>query len=132
MLFAALSLLFAAYYALVQPWFLNWGATATELRKPLPGDEIIPTARRQQTRAITIAANIDSVWPWLAQIGQDRGGFYSFDALENLVGCDMPTEDYLRPGEQCGPSATRCGCIRRTEVAVLASQRCGRTYQDAR
>lgn len=98
--FAALALLFVAYYAVVQPWYLNWGAAGAELGKPLPGDDIIPAARRQQTRAITIAASADSVWPWLAQIGQDRGGFYSFDILENLVGCQMPTEDYLRADKQ--------------------------------
>jgi hypothetical protein len=89
-----------AFIAVVEPWFIRWGATDDEARKPLPGDEIIPRAVRQGTRAITIAAPIAVVWPWLAQIGRDRGGFYSFDLLENLVGCEMPTGDELQPAWQ--------------------------------
>lgn len=60
----------------------------------------MPNAVSQETRAITIHAPVDKVWPWLAQLGQDRGGFYSYDLLENLVGCRMPTDDYLRPDKQ--------------------------------
>ncbi|HXT68753.1 MAG TPA: hypothetical protein VN700_03305 [Vicinamibacterales bacterium] len=66
----------------------------------LPGDEIVEDAAAQSTRAITIDAPAAAVWPWLAQLGQDRGGFYSFDLLENLVGCEMPTEDVPRPDKQ--------------------------------
>ena len=54
----------------------------------------------QTTRAITIHAPIEDAWPWLAQLGQDRGGFYSFDLLENGVGCQMPTVDVLRARHQ--------------------------------
>ena len=49
------------------------------------------------TRAITIDATADRVWPWLAQLGQGRGGLYSYDALENLVGCDMHSADRIVP-----------------------------------
>lgn len=97
---AALAGLFAAFFVVVRPWYLRWGATDAEVAAVLPGDEIIPNAASQQTRAITIHAPIDRVWPWVAQIGQDRGGFYSFDLLENLVGCEMPTTDGLRPDRQ--------------------------------
>jgi hypothetical protein len=97
---AALVLLAAAFLLGVRPWYLRWGATDEELRRPLAGDEIIPNAAAQETRAITIRAPIERVWPWLAQTGQDRGGFYSYDLLENLVGCEMPTEDRLRPDKQ--------------------------------
>ena len=90
----------AAFAFIVQPWYLGWGATPEERTRRLPGDEIIPDSTRQQTRAITVNAPIDRVWPWLAQIGQDRGGFYSYDLLENLVGCEMPVEDRLRPDRQ--------------------------------
>jgi hypothetical protein len=96
----AFALLFVVFFLGVRPWYLAWGATDEELVRPLPGDEIIPDARSQETRAITIDAPIDHVWPWVAQIGQDRGGFYSFDLLENLVGCEMPYEDRLRPEKQ--------------------------------
>jgi hypothetical protein len=94
---AAIAVNFLAY---TRPWFLQWGATSAEIARTLPGDEIIPTAASQYTRAVTIDAPADQVWPWLAQLGQDRAGFYSFDLLENAVGCQMPVDDVLRPDKQ--------------------------------
>jgi len=88
------------FFFAVRPWYLQWGATDEEARRPLPGDEVVRNAAGQETRAITIHAGVERVWPWLAQLGQDRGGFYSFDLLENLVGCDMPTDDRLRRDRQ--------------------------------
>src|SRR5512138_1407414 len=88
------------FSSFVRPWYLRWGTTSLEAVIELPGDEILPKAASRETRAITIHASADRVWPWLAQIGQDRGGFYSFDLLENLVGCRMPTVDVLRPEKQ--------------------------------
>jgi hypothetical protein len=93
-------LLLGGVLGLARPWYLAWGATDEELHRVLPGDEIIPGTSAQLTRAITIDAPIERVWPWLAQLGQDRGGFYSFDLLENAVGCEMPTTDVLRPDRQ--------------------------------
>src|SRR4051812_36462174 len=84
------TLVFAAFFVFVRPWFLSWGATRAEQQMPLPGDDIVPAAATQNTRAITIHAPVDQVWQWLAQTGQDRAGFYSYRRLENLVGCDMP------------------------------------------
>jgi hypothetical protein len=81
---------------IVRPWYLQWGATDDEARRPMVGDQIVPGATTQSTRAITIDVPANAVWPWLAQIGQDRAGFYSFDLLENLVGSEMPTDDVLR------------------------------------
>ena len=100
LLLAALSVLGAVFYLVVRPSYLNWGATAEERSRRLPGDEIVPNAAIGETRAITINAAVADVWPWLAQTGQDRGGFYSFDLLENLVGCEMPTVDVLRTEKQ--------------------------------
>jgi hypothetical protein len=97
---AAWGVLAAVFVIGVRPWYLHWGATPVERTKSLPGDEIVAQAGGQGTRAITIGAPIERAWPWLAQIGQDRGGFYSYDLLENLVGCEMPTEDVLRPDMQ--------------------------------
>jgi hypothetical protein len=88
------------FFLFVRPWYVHWGATDAEAQRALPGDEIVPNAAGQETRAITIDASVERVWPWVAQLGQDRGGFYSFDLLENLVGCEMPDGDYLRPGKQ--------------------------------
>ena len=81
----------------VRPWLLAWGATEDELQKSLPGDELVPDPGSQSTRAITIEAPVEEVWAWLAQIGQDRGGFYSYEWLENLAGCRMRNADRIHP-----------------------------------
>jgi hypothetical protein len=86
-----------AYLRFVRPWYLGWGATGEELRLPLPGDDLIPTADLVATRAVTVRAPADRVWPWIAQLGQGRGGLYSYDALENLIGCDMHSADRILP-----------------------------------
>jgi hypothetical protein len=95
----ALAALAAAFlYALRgRRWLLAWGATEDELRKPLPGDELVPNPGRQSTRAVTVEAPVEEVWPWLAQIGQDRGGFYSYEWLENLAGCHMRNAERIHP-----------------------------------
>ena len=66
-----------AYAFVIRPWHLRWGATDEEIGKPLPGDELVSNPAIESTRAITVNAPVEEVWPWLAQIGQDRGGFYS-------------------------------------------------------
>jgi hypothetical protein len=96
-LVAALVTIVATFLLFVRPWYLRWGATDEEMLRQLPGDEIVGSAAGQETRAITIDAPADQVWPWIAQLGIDRGGFYSYDLLENIVGCEMPTVDSIRP-----------------------------------
>jgi hypothetical protein len=86
-----------AYTLLARPWQLSWGATDHESQGPLPGDELIANADLRATRAITIRGSADLVWPWIAQLGQGRGGFYSYDLLENLVGCDIHSTDRIAP-----------------------------------
>ena len=81
----------------VRPWYLRWGASDEERAKALPGDELVPRADLVATRAVTIRAAPEQVWPWIAQMGQGRGGLYSYDALENLVGCDMHSADGIVP-----------------------------------
>ena len=70
---------------LYRKWHLHWGAAATEIVDPLPGDELLPHAQFRSTRAITIDAPPDAVWPWLVQVGCGRAGFYSNDLLDNLA-----------------------------------------------
>jgi deazaflavin-dependent oxidoreductase (nitroreductase family) len=77
------------------PWHRNWGATDEEATMPLPGDELTPPPVEQNTRAITIAAPPQEVWPWLVQMGADRGGFYSYAWLENLFGLDIHNADQI-------------------------------------
>jgi hypothetical protein len=86
-----------AYTLAVRPWFLRWGAPDADLDRPLPGDGIVPHAVWRSTRAVTIAAPAEQVWPWLVQIGQRRGGFYSYDWLENLAGLDIHSADRIMP-----------------------------------
>jgi hypothetical protein len=87
----------AAYVWGIRPWHLRWGATDEELRAPLPGDELVPHAKLKATHAITINAPTADIWPWLVQMGQNRGGFYSYTRLENLVGCHMRNADEIVP-----------------------------------
>jgi len=68
---------------------LQWGASPHETRQVLPGDELLTTSNLTATRAITIRAATEDVWPWIAQLGHGRGGFYSYAFLENLIGCDL-------------------------------------------
>ena len=63
---------------------LRWGATPAEATAAMPGDELVPGAQYRTTRAITIDAPPEAVWPWLVQVGCQRGGFYSDDLLDNL------------------------------------------------
>ena len=76
---------------------LRWGATELELQQSLPGDDLIAHPDLSATRAITVHAPAARVWPWVAQLGQGRGGFYSYDFLENLLGCDIHSADRIVP-----------------------------------
>jgi hypothetical protein len=87
----------AAYLLVARPRQLAWGATDREFGESLSGDALIAHADLTATRAITIRASADQVWPWIAQLGQGRGGFYSYDLLENLAGCDIHSADRIVP-----------------------------------
>ena len=87
--------------ALITP-FLNdqrrkWGATYAEVQQTLPGDDLVPHPKGEYIHAITIKAPATQAWPWLVQIGQGRGGFYSYELLENLIGCKMHNADRIIP-----------------------------------
>src|SRR6516165_7659148 len=84
----------------VRRWQLRWGATGQEARASLPGDDVITSPDLTATRAITIGAPAAQVWPWIAQLGQGRGGFYSYDFLENLAGCDIHSANRIMPDWQ--------------------------------
>lgn len=75
----------------------RWGATAAEVASAMPGDELVPRPKITSTRAITVGAPPEHVWAWVVQIGQGRGGFYSFDALENLIRCDIHSAGRINP-----------------------------------
>jgi hypothetical protein len=80
---------------------LTWGATAHEAAARLPGDELLEAADGVATRAITIDAPVADVWPWVAQMGPGpRGGAYTYDWIENLLGLDMHSADSVLPEYQ--------------------------------
>jgi hypothetical protein len=94
---AATAGLAALYRAHVRPWIYHWGARDDELSAPLPGDELIEPGTVHATRALTIEASPHDIWPWLAQIGEDRGGFYSYSLLERAVGADVHNAIAIHP-----------------------------------
>jgi hypothetical protein len=74
----------------------NWGATEDESAATLPGDEFVPEPAEQTTLAVAVEASPAEVWAWLVQMGQGRGGMYSYDWLENLIGLDIHTTEEIR------------------------------------
>ena len=70
---------------LIRPWTHTWGATKAEVARVLPGDELIARMPGDPTHAATIDAPPEAVWPWIAQLGDERGGFYSYTFIENLL-----------------------------------------------
>ena len=87
----------ALYALVIRPWHLRWGAEPGDEQRELPGDERLPQDGTRILHAVTIDAPVERVWPWLAQLGQDRGGFYSYEWLENLAGCEMQNADRIHP-----------------------------------
>ena len=82
-------------WPLLRSWRLGWGATDEESKRTLVGDELVPQPKWSYTQAISIRASAEQAWPWLVQIGQGRGGLYSYEWLENLIGCDIHNADRI-------------------------------------
>jgi hypothetical protein len=95
-LLLALGSLLGVLLVAVRPWYMTWGATERELHSRWPGDEL-GFSERNETRAIEIRAPAEQVFAWVAQLGQNRAGFYSYELLEDLVGCEMPRLERLDP-----------------------------------
>jgi hypothetical protein len=94
---SAIGVAAAIYILFARPRHLRWGASAQECDASLPGDDIIVTPDLTATRAITVRTSSGRVWPWIAQLGQGRGGFYSYDFLENVAGCHIHSADRIVP-----------------------------------
>jgi hypothetical protein len=89
------------YRRLLRQPILTWGATDEEVKARLPGDELLEDADGVATRAITIDAPASAVWPWIAQMGPSpRGGAYTYDWIENLLGLNMHSADTVLPEYQ--------------------------------
>ena len=88
----AAALLYAA-----RRFYRNWGTTKEECRMSLPGDKLVDPPAIQTTEGVWIDAPASAVWPWLVQMGQDRGGLYSYETLENLFGLRYHNADRIHP-----------------------------------
>jgi hypothetical protein len=99
----------AVYWRALRQRVLTWGATHEEASSRLPGDELLEDADGVATRAITIDAPASAVWPWVVQIGPSpRGGAYTYDWVENLLGLNMHTDHVGGPnaGMRLTPKTT--------------------------
>jgi len=127
---AALAAAALLYRTLLRRRILTWGSTAEEAGARLPGDELLEDAEGVATRAITIDAPPSAVWPWLAQMGPSpRGGAYTYDWIENLLGLDMHSVDEVLPefqqpqvGEGFGYGANRMSYAIVDRGRVLATR----------
>jgi hypothetical protein len=115
-----------AFACWVRPRLLRWGATDEEVAQEYPGAGIVPDGERAATMAITIEAPPERVWPWLVQMGWDRGGWYSWDRLDNAGRASAteihPEWQQLTAGDQiqaCSPG----GLLAPWQVAVLEPNR---------
>jgi len=90
-------LVYVSAVVLTRPWNATWGVSDGELMAPLPGDELNGSGRYLVQHGVTIHAPADSVWPWLAQIGADKGGFYSHAWLERAFGDPIHNADRIVP-----------------------------------
>jgi hypothetical protein len=79
---------------------LRWGTNGSEAAETLPCDELISEPKWTYTLGVDIGAPPDEVWPWIAQIGQKRGGFYTYQTLENMVGCKIANTAEILPDHQ--------------------------------
>ena len=128
--FAAIGLVSLLYRRTLRGAIMTWGATHAEAHGQLPGDELLADADGVATRAITINAPASAVWPWIAQIGPSpRGGAYTYDWIENLLGLNMHSADrvlaeYQNPqvGETLGYGSNRMRFERVEPRRVLASR----------
>lgn len=126
-----------AYAGPVRRWMHDWGATEEEVRRAMPGDEVLPDAIDRSTRAITIAARPEEIWPWLAQMGDRRGGFYASEHLFRLLrlqhGHDAeriaPALQELRPGEEMPAGWTGLKVLSVEPNRALVMERSGHGYR---
>jgi hypothetical protein len=87
----------AMYRRELRPRMYTWGADDGEIAATLPGDEFVAPGTARTTRALIVDAPVQFVWPWLAQIGEGRGGFYSYSLLERAVGAHIHNAKNIHP-----------------------------------
>ena len=91
-----IAIMIACYFTIfLKPIRDRWGMTKDQLARKFPGDHIIPEPRSEFTHGIDIGAPADFVWPWVVQMGKDKGGFYSYELLENIMGLGIYNADQI-------------------------------------
>ncbi|MBD0377884.1 MAG: hypothetical protein ICV51_19930 [Flavisolibacter sp.] len=85
------------YQLFLLPGLIRWGTTRAEFKRTLPGDELVLHKGYKNTMAVTVQAPPSQIWPWVAQMGLQKGGFYSYTGLENLFGCQLHNADRIHP-----------------------------------
>jgi proline iminopeptidase len=106
----------AAYRRFLVPLLMTWGATDDEVDGPFPGEDLVPGGERGATMAITVAETPERVWPWLVQMGWGRGGFYSWDLLDNA---GRPSARQVHPEWQDTRVGDRLKCLGLPSYAVV-------------
>jgi len=108
-------------------WQLRWGATPDEVAGPMPGDDLLERAHFVATRAISISASPEQVWPWLVQVGFGRAGFYSYDLVDNLgrPSARIILDDFQSPsvGDVAAPMSSAEEARTAFRVAILDEPR---------
>ncbi len=106
---ALISLILGIIFPLLPPMFHTWGATAAEVARTYPGDELLAAPSLSWTHALTVDAPPEAVWPWIAQLGEGRGGYYSYTFIENLIAGErlyinanhiLPEHQHPQPGDK--------------------------------
>jgi hypothetical protein len=92
-----LLVLLIIYISILRSFLMNWGSTSDERRRLYPGDSIVINPATVTTIAITIDKPPSAIWPWIAQMGLNKGGFYSYTWLENMFGCKLHNADFIHP-----------------------------------
>ena len=134
---AGTALAAVAYAGPLRKWMRDWGATEEEAKRAMPGDEVLPDAIDQSTRAISIAATPEAIWSWLAQMGDGRGGFYASEPLFRLMrlqhGHDAekvaPELQELKEGQEIPAGWTGLKVLKVEPNRALVMERSGSGYR---
>jgi hypothetical protein len=82
----------------LMPWMDRWGATDEEITASFTGDELVPSPRITYTRAVSIHATPEEIYPWIVQLGAEKGGMYSYEWFEtNILRCELINADRIHP-----------------------------------
>ena len=136
-IFAGLVVLAVIVTIALMPWMDRWGATSDEINASFPGDELVPSPRYVYNRVVTVNATAEEIYPWLVQMGAERGGMYTYSWFEtNILRCELINADRIHeewqdlnvgdkvkmcPGES-GPPAFEVALLEPNQAVVLGHQ----------